>query len=121
MRQTSDTLDMDGISPGLAYILSKMLALRIEMRYQSAQEVLNAIDAYQKGKMTVMTDTYPNDAGVTTVGTNGGTTGGTTGGMTGGSANGTTNSDTKKILIPLLIVLAAVLGISVVLAILLTL
>jgi hypothetical protein len=40
-RMTKDVIDLSGITAELAYILSKMLSLKTEMRYKNAQEIIN--------------------------------------------------------------------------------
>lgn len=46
-RLVKDVLDLSGISTNLAYILTKMLALNIDMRYQRAEDVIRDLIALQ--------------------------------------------------------------------------
>ncbi len=49
VRREEDTLDMTGFSPQLRAILSKMMAVRIDERYNSADEVIADLTQTQRG------------------------------------------------------------------------
>ena len=51
-RVSRDVIDLSGISPNLAVILSKMIAVRIEHRYQNVSEVINELIALLNKKAT---------------------------------------------------------------------